>query len=78
MYPDYPSPAFHLSGMEFASFKHSPDYWTALTGVDPRHYPQWFTVRSGTVGCNPEYRAMVANYFRQTQGNFAMLTERSC
>ena len=58
-------PAWKLAGMTFRNFYYSPDYWIELTGVDPRRWPEWFTVRNGLIGCTPAfkqaYEAHVAN-----------------
>jgi hypothetical protein len=51
------SPAWKLSGMQYRGGYYTPEEWKEKTGVNPRNYPEYFTVnRAGTVSVTDKFR----------------------
>jgi hypothetical protein len=63
--------------MVYSNFYYPPEYWLNLIGTDPRHFPQYFAVRNGLVGCNEAYRQACDRYFAGIDRIFAHITDRA-
>lgn len=68
------SPAWKLSGMEYAGGMYSAKEWEEKTGVNPLNYPNYFKVSGGFCYVTDKFRRdyKIASEYKRQMG--AMLT----
>ena len=65
------NPPIELSGICYHGGKYDADYWLALTGHDPRNYPNYFWIsKSGYVLARAAYHEYAKRYFTMIRNNW--------